>query len=48
MKSATLKGLACHTAFDAGNVGPDYVYGWGLLNMSKPRPRPLPIIIPKA
>jgi hypothetical protein len=33
MKSATLKGLACHTAFDAGNVGPDYVYGWGLLNM---------------
>jgi hypothetical protein len=33
MLSATLKGLACHTAFDAGNVGPDYVYGWGLLNM---------------
>jgi hypothetical protein len=35
MKSATLKGLACHTAFDAGNVGPDYVYGWGLLDMKK-------------
>ncbi|CAN5354368.1 hypothetical protein BH09BAC6_BH09BAC6_19520 [soil metagenome] len=33
MRSATLKGLACHTAFDAGNVGPDYIYGWGLLNM---------------
>ncbi|MBL4675004.1 MAG: S8 family peptidase [Mucilaginibacter sp.] len=33
MRAATLKGLACHTAFDAGNVGPDYVYGWGLLNM---------------
>lgn len=35
MKSATLKGLVCHTAFDAGNVGPDYVYGWGLLDMKK-------------
>jgi len=35
MKSATLKGLACHTAFDAGNAGPDYIYGWGLLDMKK-------------
>jgi hypothetical protein len=35
MKAATLKGLACHTAFDAGNAGPDYVYGWGLLDMKK-------------
>ncbi len=35
MRAATLKGLACHTAFDAGNVGPDYIYGWGLLNMNK-------------
>lgn len=35
MRSATLKGLVCHTAFDAGNVGPDYIYGWGLLNMQK-------------
>ncbi|WP_374949147.1 S8 family serine peptidase [Mucilaginibacter sp.] len=33
MRAATLKGLACHTAFDAGNAGPDYIYGWGLLNM---------------
>jgi hypothetical protein len=33
MRAATLKGLACHTAFDAGNIGPDYMYGWGLLNM---------------
>lgn len=33
MLAATLKGLACHTAFDAGRVGPDYIYGWGLLNM---------------
>lgn len=35
MRAATLKGLACHTAFDAGNIGPDYIYGWGLLNMPK-------------
>jgi hypothetical protein len=33
MRSATLKGLVCHTALDAGNVGPDYAYGWGLLDM---------------
>jgi len=33
MRSATLKALACHTAIDAGNVGPDYIYGWGLLSM---------------
>lgn len=35
MHSATLKGLACHTAFDSGNIGPDYIYGWGLLDMAK-------------
>ncbi|QJD95540.1 S8 family serine peptidase [Mucilaginibacter robiniae] len=35
MRSATLKGLACHTAFDAGNVGPDYTYGWGVLDTRK-------------
>jgi hypothetical protein len=35
MLSATLKGLVCHTAYDAGNPGPDYIYGWGLLDMSK-------------
>ena len=35
MKAATLKGLACHTADDAGNVGPDPVFGWGLLNAKK-------------
>jgi hypothetical protein len=34
MRSATIKGLVCHTAFDAGNVGPDYKFGWGLLNMT--------------
>ncbi|MBP2834124.1 S8 family serine peptidase [Aquimarina sp. U1-2] len=32
MKAATLKGLALHTADDAGPTGPDAVYGWGLLN----------------
>ncbi|GAA4929220.1 S8 family serine peptidase [Mucilaginibacter defluvii] len=35
MRSATLKGLVCHTAFDAGNAGPDYIYGWGVLDMRK-------------
>ena len=35
MRAATLKGLACATAFDAGNAGPDYIYGWGLLNIKK-------------
>lgn len=32
MRSATLKGLVCHTADDAGLLGPDPVFGWGLLN----------------
>ncbi|HNP31830.1 MAG TPA: S8 family serine peptidase [Flavobacterium sp.] len=35
MRSATLKGLACHTADDGGAVGPDPRYGWGLLNAKK-------------
>jgi subtilisin-like proprotein convertase family protein len=35
MKSSTLKGLACHTADDSGNPGPDPVFGWGLLNAKK-------------
>jgi hypothetical protein len=36
MRSATLKGLALHTANEAGNApGPDYVFGWGLLNAEK-------------
>ena len=34
MLSATLKGLLIHTADEAGNnPGPDYTFGWGLLNM---------------
>ena len=35
MKSATLKGLALHTADDQGLTGPDAVWGWGLLNTKK-------------
>lgn len=35
MKAATLKGLALHTADDAGASGPDAVFGWGLLNAKK-------------
>jgi len=30
--SATLKGVIIHTATDAGNPGPDYSYGYGLVN----------------
>lgn len=32
MRSATIKGLVCHTAYDAGNVGPDARFGFGLLD----------------
>ncbi len=32
MPAATLKGLALHTATDLGLTGPDYQFGWGLLN----------------
>lgn len=36
MRSATLKGLAIHTTNEAGpSPGPDYQFGWGLLNMQK-------------
>ncbi|MFP5040435.1 S8 family serine peptidase [Parasediminibacterium sp. JCM 36343] len=36
MRSATLKGLAIHTASEAGDFpGPDYKFGWGLLNMQQ-------------
>ncbi|MEX2593409.1 MAG: S8 family serine peptidase [Anditalea sp.] len=34
MRSATLKGLAIHTTKEAGlSPGPDYMYGWGLLDV---------------
>lgn len=32
MRAATLKGLALHTADDAGSNGPDAIFGWGLMN----------------
>ncbi len=35
MRASTLKGLVLHTADDGGNAGPDYIYGWGILNMEK-------------
>ncbi|PKV67012.1 S8 family serine peptidase [Pontibacter ramchanderi] len=36
MRAATLKGLAIHTADEAGDApGPDYKHGWGLLNASR-------------
>jgi hypothetical protein len=36
LRSATVKGLAIHTADEAGpSDGPDYQYGWGLLNVEK-------------
>ncbi|WP_448530489.1 S8 family serine peptidase [Raineya sp.] len=36
MRSATLRGLVIHTADEAGsNPGPDYAFGWGLLNAEK-------------
>ncbi|MBN1327665.1 MAG: S8 family serine peptidase, partial [Candidatus Cloacimonetes bacterium] len=36
MLSSTLKGLIIHTADEAGpNPGPDYMFGWGLMNTEK-------------
>ncbi len=35
MRAATLKGLALHTADNAGTPGPDAIFGWGLLNAKK-------------
>jgi hypothetical protein len=32
MLSSTLKGAIIHTADDLGTPGPDYAYGWGLMN----------------
>ena len=32
MLSSTLRGLVCHTASEAGNHGPDYSFGWGLMH----------------
>ena len=35
LKAATLKGLVIHTSDDAGNEGPDYTFGWGVLNTAR-------------
>ncbi|OAQ40679.1 hypothetical protein A5893_06985 [Pedobacter psychrophilus] len=36
MRSASLKGLAIETSDEAGvTLGPDYIYGWGLLNVER-------------
>jgi Secretion system C-terminal sorting domain len=36
MRASTLKGLAIHTANECGtSQGPDYQYGWGLLNIER-------------
>lgn len=36
LRSSTLKGLVIHTADEAGSyTGPDYVFGWGLMNTLK-------------
>ncbi|WP_372796139.1 S8 family serine peptidase [Pontiella sp.] len=32
MRASTLKALILHTADDRGNDGPDYKYGWGIMN----------------
>lgn len=32
MRASTLKALLIHTADDLGTTGPDYQYGWGLIN----------------
>ncbi|MFN0129401.1 MAG: S8 family serine peptidase [Verrucomicrobiales bacterium] len=34
MRASTLKGLLIHTADDLGNPGPDYKFGWGLVNVA--------------
>jgi hypothetical protein len=32
LTAASLKGLVLHTADDVGNPGPDYQFGWGVMN----------------
>ena len=32
MRASTIKALILHTADDLGNPGPDYKFGWGLMN----------------
>ncbi len=35
MRASTLKGLIIHTATDLSNPGPDYRYGWGLMDANQ-------------
>ena len=35
LHSSTIKGILIHTATDLGNTGPDYRFGWGLLDIKK-------------
>jgi autotransporter-associated beta strand protein len=35
MRASTLKALLIHTADDIGNPGPDYFYGWGLIDVKE-------------
>ncbi len=35
MRSSMMKGLLIHTADDVGRPGPDYTFGWGLINVKK-------------
>ncbi|NEV94524.1 S8 family serine peptidase [Psychroflexus sp. YR1-1] len=35
LKASTLKGIALHTADDAGLTGPDAIFGWGLMNTKR-------------
>ncbi|MCC5850087.1 MAG: S8 family serine peptidase [Verrucomicrobia bacterium] len=34
-RAATLKALMANTADDRGNAGPDYTYGWGIINVHR-------------
>jgi subtilisin-like proprotein convertase family protein len=35
MRASMLKGLLIHTADDLGRTGPDYMFGWGLINIKE-------------
>lgn len=35
MRASTLKALILHSADDMGSPGPDYTYGWGMMNTKK-------------
>ena len=35
MQSSTVRALLAHTANDKGDIGPDYIYGWGLIDADR-------------